>query len=237
MDVVIRGDSPTNGQGQRKFRDWVGETVDRLKIEEYIPGSRSAGTRSTFRCSCTCGTTGVVVSPYNLLYGGTGSCGCKVSERMIRWNKERTKHGLATSPEYKIWVSMVARCHNSNSRAYDYYGGRGITVCPEWRESFEAFIRDMGRRPAPHLTVERQDNNAGYSKGNCVWATRLVQQNNTRSNVRIQGFGETRTVSQWASELGIARTRLASRLAKGLSLEEIVAEIQRIDTPADEFGE
>ena len=77
---------------------------------------------------------------------------------------------------------MIERCTNSRNKDFHYYGGRGITVCAEWRNSFETFYRDMGPRPAPHLTIERVNNDLGYFKDNCVWATRLQQRHNRRDS-------------------------------------------------------
>ena len=78
---------------------------------------------------------------------------------------------------------MKDRCYNKRRDSFKYYGGRGITVCAEWRNSFEAFYRDMGPRPAPHRTIERKNNDLGYFKGNCIWATKTDQSRNRRSVV------------------------------------------------------
>lgn len=95
------------------------------------------------------------------------------------------KHGCATggkvSPEYKSWESMKSRCSNQNTEKYARYGGRGITVCPEWQASFAQFYADMGRRPAG-MTLERKDNDLDYSPGNCVWASRTQQARNRHTN-------------------------------------------------------
>ncbi|HXI41511.1 MAG TPA: hypothetical protein VNH83_16125, partial [Bryobacteraceae bacterium] len=82
--------------------------------------------------------------------------------------------------EHKIWKDMIKRCENQNNRAYVDYGGRGITVCPEWRSSFQAFYEHIGPRPAPDLSVDRIDNDRGYEPGNVRWATRTEQANNKR---------------------------------------------------------
>lgn len=84
--------------------------------------------------------------------------------------------------EYETWSQIKQRCHNPDHRVYALYGGRGITVCDEWRNDYLQFLADMGRRPGPNLTLERVDNALGYSKGNCIWATRLTQAHNRRDN-------------------------------------------------------
>lgn len=100
------------------------------------------------------------------------------------------------SPEYRSWQMLKNRCHNPQARDYAYYGGRGITVCRKWRESFVAFLADIGRKPAPDYTLERRNTNKGYSPSNCYWATRETQSRNRR-------YATTR---QWelADKLGVS---------------------------------
>jgi hypothetical protein len=87
---------------------------------------------------------------------------------------------MADAPEYRIWNAMLQRCRNRNNKDYKDYGGRGINVCDDWL-LFENFIRDMGRRPHKSLTLERNENDKGYSKSNCRWATRKEQRANQRT--------------------------------------------------------
>lgn len=94
------------------------------------------------------------------------------------------RHGMSGTPEYRIWISMISRCHNENNPAYEYYGERGIKVCESWRNSFTNFINDVGRRPNSKLTLERIDNSLGYRPDNCEWATRAAQSYNQRASKR-----------------------------------------------------
>lgn len=120
-------------------------------------------------------------------------------------------HGLSKLREYAIWNGIKQRCHNANFSAYEKYGGRGITMCDEWRESFEAFYRDVGPRPSPQHSVERDDNHRGYEPGNCRWATLAEQADNKRRTIRIDG----KTLNQIAAETGIPVTTIRGRHYQG----------------------
>lgn len=108
-------------------------------------------------------------------------------------------HQKSKTPEYISWCKMINRCYNQNAINYARYGGRGILMCPEWRSSFEAFLKDVGPKPSPLHTIERKDNSLGYCKSNCIWATPLEQGNNKRNNLRIILLGHSKTLSQWCA--------------------------------------
>lgn len=131
---------------------------------------------------------------------------------------ERLKSG-ATS-EYSTWSSMLSRCNNKNHRAYASYGGRGITVCEDWAQSYPSFLRDMGRKPSPSHSLERIDNSRGYEPGNCRWATMREQSNNRRSSQFLSAFGRSQTKAMWAREFGLSPEMLHNRLRNGWPLEE-----------------
>ena len=131
---------------------------------------------SYWKCLCKCGS----VKDYQrsgIVNGTTKSCGCLHSEKL----KQRfTTHGKYLSEIYSCWRNMKSRCNNPNHPVYDSYGGRGIKVCKRW-EKFDNFYEDMGERPKG-LSLERSNNDKGYSLKNCCWATKKEQANNRREN-------------------------------------------------------
>lgn len=129
------------------------------------------------------------------------------------------KHGLNGTPEQKVWNNMKSRCLNPNHPRYKDWGGRGITISDDWLK-LENFYRDMGKRPSKHHTLERIDNNKGYSKENCYWATTKDQALNRRSNKHLTANGYTFTLLEWSEKLSINKVTLASRLRRGWSVEE-----------------
>ncbi len=128
----------------------------------------------------------------------------------------RKTHGAcinyASTSEYLAWEKMKSRCYNRNFNHYKNYGGRGIKVCPRWRDSFENFLKDMGLKPTPKHSLERKNNNGHYEPGNCVWATQKEQTRNTRRTTQLTYRGVTKSLPDWADEYGLLRHTLYCRV-------------------------
>jgi len=130
--------------------------------------------------------------------------------RSTHWN---ATHGLRGTPEYRIWSHAKSRCHNPNDAAYQNYGGRGVVMCQEWRESFEAFLAHVGPRPSSAHSIDRYPNNDGnYEPGNVRWATKKEQERNKRTNRVVEYEGVQRTMKEWAEVFGIKYETLIRRV-------------------------
>lgn len=171
-------------------------------------------------CRCRCGEERIVRGG-DLRSGDSTSCGCFQKEFA---REQETIHGLEKTSEYRTWINMRIRCHSNDS----HYGGRGITVCERWQNSFQNFIRDIGRRPSDYHTLERIDNNGNYEPGNCRWATKKEQANNRRSNRYLTHNGVTLTMSQWSDKTGITKTAIASRIHRGWDIARVLSVPTRV---------
>lgn len=131
----------------------------------------------------------------------------------------RVTHGEArrgaNSVEFEAWSGMRKRCANPNKHDWERYGGRGITVCDRWLNSFQNFLDDMGRRPSKNHSIDRIDNSKGYSPENCRWATRIDQQRNRRSNRMLTHKGQTLCVVAWSEIVGNSSKTILNRLNRG----------------------
>ena len=191
--------------------DLTGRRFGRLIVIQREE-SKTKYRSQNWECKCDCGNK-VTVLTGNLRRGFTQSCGCLHKEIM-------TDHGLSHLPEYVNWERMRDRCYNPSHRSYHRYGGRGITMSEEWRTSFETFYKDMGPRPSPAHSIDREKNDQGYCKENCRWATAIEQANNKSNNVFHQYRGVSKTLPTWCRELNLNYFTMRSRVQSGLSFEE-----------------
>ncbi len=171
-------------------------------------------------CQCACGTLREIYKS-TLTLKKTTSCGCKKGALIAA---ARTIHGDTSrkrpqSKEYQARKGILTRCYNPKSKSYADYGARGITVCQRWRDSFEAFLQDVGRAPGPKYTIERIRNSGNYEPWNVCWATRTAQARNTRRN-RILTIGDkSMPMAAWAELYKIDPLRVKARLDQGWTPE------------------
>jgi hypothetical protein len=195
-----------------------------LLVQSRAPSNPGGGAR----CSCVCGRT-CIVSAKHLRSGSTTSCGCArgvaISRRLTVHGESNTRTRRA-SLEYQTWAGIIQRCEDPTSISYKYYGALGITVCARWRASFEVFLADVGRRPAPRHTLDRFPNRDGnYEPGNVRWATMKQQQRNKSSNHMVVFRGESLCLSELAERFGLLPGTLYARLTRGWTVEAATAPV------------
>lgn len=136
----------------------------------------------------------------------------------------RTKHGesITKTAEYNAWLSMKNRCYRKGNKAYHVYGGRGIKVCSRWRRNYSRFLEDMGRRPSAQHSLDRIDNDKGYSPENCRWATKREQNINKRDVRLLTIDGITKCVTEWSETSGIPKGSIFNRLRRGWPVKDAV---------------
>lgn len=180
-----------------------------------------------FRVRCLCGKEKDV--RYDHIVGGKiRSCGCLSIERP--W---RITHGRSNSKVYKTYLRIKLRCFKEQHPDYPDYGGRGITMCARWQNSFEAFLEDMGEPPSPHHSIDRINPDGSYEPGNCRWATNTEQQNNKRNNIYIIIGGQKRSMADWCRHFnvnyGIARqqyVRYKWPIERVFPLKQLLSEME-----------
>ena len=165
-----------------KALDLIGKKFGRLSV--LSKGNSKPNARfSIWNCICECGNSVTVIGSH-LTLGNTKSCGCYMKERTIEVN---TTHGMSNTEEYKIWKNLTNRCLNSNRSDYRNYGGKGITVCSRWINSFHNFLTDVGTRPSPTHILKRTDTSGNFNLENCHW----VDRPNRKSNSKSESFGQS----------------------------------------------
>lgn len=185
-----------------RVKNLVGKRFGRLLVVSFA--GLNVQQSATWLCDCDCGNKKVVSTP--CIRQGVVSCGC--------FRKDvTTTHGMTDSKEHLAWLRAKDRCRQTSSKSKHYHD-RGISMCAEWFNSFEAFYRDMGQCPTGH-TLDREDNNVGYQPGNCRWVTHKVQCNNRSSNRLVTHKGVTQNITQWAESTGIMAGTIAYRLNTG----------------------
>ncbi len=197
-----------------KCKDLTGLRYGRFTVVRRVENSKSGCSR--WLCRCDCGEERVHTAGA-LNYGEIQSCGCLGKESRLRSN---TRHGGSKTKLYRVWHSMKDRCSLETCSAFKHYGGRGISVCEEWKDYqvFHDWAMSSGYKEG--LSIDRIDVNGNYEPSNCRWVSKDVQANNTTANKVLCHNGESRTMSEWAKILGISYSTLAKRLHDGWSVEK-----------------
>lgn len=193
--------------------DITGKKFNQLTVIR-IDGKDNWG-KYRWLCQCDCGKKTIVTGTC-IRSGHIKSCGCLAQQN-------RKTHGhfqnRKMSGTYCSWSNIIQRCTNSRNKDYHYYGGRGITVCEQWRK-FENFLKDMGQKPTDKHQIDRIDNNGSYCPANCRWTTSKINCRNRKNNHLETYNGETKTLAEWAEEFEISYDMIRLRLKRGWSIKE-----------------
>lgn len=207
-------------------KDLTGQRFGRL----VVIGVDDRGTRKTYLyCQCDCGTVKSIRSD-GLLSGAVKSCGCLKREQDKTNLTANHKHKMSHTRPYVIWQGMKSRCYNHNDSRYDRYGGRGVTVCDEWRDDFTAFYEwALKNGYEDNLTIDRIDNDKGYSPDNCRWADTETQCRNRSTNINITIGNSTRTLTEWCEifELDFKTVDARYQRDKYRGIEDLFKPIRR----------
>jgi hypothetical protein len=200
------------------FKEYSGQRFGKLVAIKYITERNK---QHIWLWQCDCGNA-KELPLYPVKFGNTKSCGCL--RNYSGDNNPNHKHGNCYSKEYSIWSAMKRRCKNPGNKAYKYYGGRGITVCERWLNSFDNFYADLGPIPSEKHSLDRIDVNKNYEPSNCRWATQSEQVRNSRVREKSvsgqKGVTFDKAVSKWAS--GISVNGKWKSLGRFLLLEDAI---------------
>lgn len=203
------------------FVNLTGQKYGRLTVLERAENDKQGNAQ--WLCQCICGNKKVIRGKA-LRTGRTSSCGCLLSESSKRrMTSLMTKHGMAGSKLYSVYCSMRERCEKPSCPEYYRYGGRGISVCNEWKEDRSLFFEWAFKNGYKEgLQIDRKNNDGDYSPENCRWVTRIENLNNTSRNVFLEYNGETHTLAEWSRLLGINRSTIYNRRRLGKTPDEIL---------------
>lgn len=208
-----------------KLIDLAGQRFNRLTVIKRAE-NKIKGRGAYWLCQCDCGRKVVVRG--SALKTSTKSCGCLHSEMSRQRVLKRSKHNMAYTRLYKIWVGIKTRCYNIKCKIYKYYGGKGIQICEEWKNDFLAFYNwAILNGYDDSLSIDRIDNNDDYNPSNCRWSTDIEQANNKTDNRYIKIGSESHTLSEWCKIKNISRTAVYKRMQNGMSAEEALNKNKR----------
>ena len=188
-----------------KVLDLKNQKFGKLTVIERVSNKKY---KVAWKCLCDCGNETIVLTT-NLTSKRILSCGCLKLEKLI---ERSTTHNQRHTKLYEVWKTMKQRCLNPNHKSYHNYGGRGIIVCDEWKNNYQAFYEwSMNNGYKEGLSIDRINNDGNYEPSNCRWADRITQCNNTRQNKPIEINGVSKTITQWSKDYNISANLVRSR--------------------------
>lgn len=218
LNVLDRLAVPRQPKHQCSLEDLAGQRFGRLVAIRFHGYKWECG-RATWLCACDCGNE-TIVAAMSLKKGVSESCGCLHSELL---SERSITHGRSKDAIYRIWAGIKQRCCNPSTLQYHDYGGRGISMCEEWRSDFVAFVWHVGERPSPLHTIERINCNGNYEPGNVCWLLRADQNSNKRNTHAITVDDLTLTLAQWSRRSGVSCAAIYTRVRYGWTWEEAVS--------------
>jgi len=190
------------------FRDLTNQRFGRLVVIKRAPNK---GKKVAWYCQCDCGKT-TIATTTNLCQHLMFSCGCLKMEKLLQ---RSTKHNLSRTKIYDVWIAIRKRCYSPANISYKNYGGRGITICEDWKNNFSSFYEwSMKNGYKEGLSIDRIDNNGNYCPENCRWTDKLTQANNTRTNHFITFCNQTKTIAEWARHFNLPYSNILAKLQK-----------------------
>jgi hypothetical protein len=209
-----------------RIKDIAGQRFGNWTVQRFNAVHLS---NAMWQCKCDCGAVRVLAG-CALRSGGTKSCGCTAQDQPHRFVHGAAQQTGYREPEYGVWCGIKARCLNPKSKYYSRYGGRGITVSDRWLKgengvsAYDCFLTDMGRRPTNKHQIEREDNDKGYSKENCTWATKTEQMRNRCNTILVEVEGRNISLPEACERLNLNIKRMYSRLSMGWSFQRASTE-------------
>ena len=197
-----------------RFADLTNKRFGNLIAIKYFKKPNEK--KYTWQCVCDCGNTKNIISS-NLIRGNSTTCGCG----KIKLGEITTKHGMAKTRIFKIWVGVRKRCTNSNCKSYNLYGGRGITISSKW-DNFIDYYNDMKEGYSDDLSLDRIDPNGNYEPGNCRWATMKTQNRNKRNNHFVNYDNNNKTLAEWSEISGVDSNVINYRIKNGWDLKNAI---------------